>query len=165
MSENFDIMYIDEVKQKKAIQEKIIVENELINYMEKLKEICDEAMIGYSIQQGLIETIQSAIVEESDVGVVVDTSLYESSVQEICYSPISDTFTIFVNNPTHAQKLMERLEILFDEKKMANNRIYFEIQKDYGIIEIIYSKDKYYTEHIQSNIKDIICLNPKKQKC
>tara|TARA_B100001057_G_scaffold397256_1_gene407354 strand:+ start:7301 stop:7777 length:477 start_codon:yes stop_codon:yes gene_type:complete len=158
-------MYLDEVKQKKAIQDKIIVANELINYMEKLKEICDEAMIGYSIQQGLIDAIQSAIVEENDAGVVVDTSLYESSVQEICYSPISDTFSIFVNNPSHAQKLMDKLEILFDEKKMANNRIYFEIQNDYGIIEIIYSKDKYYTKHIQNNIKDIICLNAKKSEC
>tara|TARA_B100000963_G_C22600695_1_gene660096 strand:+ start:1312 stop:1788 length:477 start_codon:yes stop_codon:yes gene_type:complete len=158
-------MYLDEVKQKKVIQEKIVVENELINYMEKLKEICDEAMIGYSIQQGLIDTIKSAIVEENDASVVVDTSLYKSSIQEICYSPKSDTFTIFVSNPNHAQKLMERIEILFDEKQMANNRIYFEIQNDYGIIEIIYSKDKYYSEHIQNNIKDIICLNPKKSEC
>lgn len=151
-------MLYDEMKQGRAIQDKIIVENELINYMTKLKEICDEAMIGYSIQQGLIEGLKNAIIDETDGRFVVDRELYKSCIVEICYSPFSDTFSLYLDNKELGMTLLSKLEFLFEQRNIANNRIDYEINGDICVIEITYQKDEYYQKHIKKNIKNILCL-------
>jgi len=151
-------MLYDEMKQSRAIQDKIIVENELINYMEKLKEICDEAMIGYSIQQGLIDGLKNAIIDETDGRFVVDRELYKSCIVEICYSPFSDTFSLFLDDKELGMTLLSKLEFLFEQRNIANNRIDYEINGDICVIEITYQKDEYYKTHIKKNIKNILCL-------
>ena len=153
-------MLYDEMKQTKVIQDKIIVEQELVNYMAKLKEICDEAMIGYSIQQGLVEGLKNAIVDENNGRFVVDRELYKSCIEQICYSPFSDTFSLFLNDTKLALVLIERLGFLFKERNIANNKIDYEINGNYCVIEIMYEKDKYYRQHISKHIKNIISLKP-----
>ncbi len=153
-------MLYNEMKQKEAIDEARNVKEELINYMTKLKDICDEAMIGYSIQKGLLDGIQNAIFGEENGIYVVKRELYESTIKEVTYSPFSDTFSLFISNPEHASSLLERLEFLFQERNIENNQIFFDIQEDFGIIEITYRKDKYFKKHIEPNIKNIISLKP-----
>ncbi len=151
-------MEIDEMKQEKAIQEKIIVEKELISYMMKIKDICDEALIGFSIQKGLIEGLKNAIMNEGDGRYIIDRELYKSCIVEVCYSPFSDTFSLFINDREMAKTLVDRLEILFNEKDIDNNALNYEEEEDISIIEITYSQDKYYQEHIKNNIKNILSL-------
>ncbi len=151
-------METDEMKQEKVIQDKIIVEKELITYMSKLKEICDEALIGFSIQQGLIEGLKNAIVDEDDGRFIIDRELYKSCIVEVCYSPFSDTFSLFISDREMAKILVSRLDVVFNERNIANNRINYEESDDISIIEITYSQDRYYKEHIKKNIKNILSL-------
>lgn len=151
-------METDEMKQEKVIQDKIIVEKELITYMTKLKEICDEALIGFSIQQGLIEGLKKAIIDEDDGRYIIDRELYKSCIVEVCYSPFSDTFSLFINDRKMAKTLVSKLDVVFNERNIANNRINYEESDDISIIEITYSQDRYYKEHIKKNIKNILSL-------
>jgi hypothetical protein len=157
-------MGVDEIKQEKATQDKIIVEKEVILYMWKLKNICDEELISFSIQQGLMEgTLNTTFYNDGGV-LVVDRDLYKSLIQEICYSPFSDTFSLFISDREMALTLLHKLIVIFEKSNVNNNKVEFQETEDISIIEITYSQDKYYQEHIKNNIKNILSLKPLRNK-
>tara|TARA_R110000751_G_scaffold94864_1_gene185196 strand:+ start:9338 stop:9811 length:474 start_codon:yes stop_codon:yes gene_type:complete len=151
-------MLYDEMKQDKVIEDGLLVKEELITYMTKLKEICDEAMIGFSIQQGLIDGLKNAIIDEKDGRFIIDRELYKSCIAEVCYSPFSDTFSIFIKDREMARTLLGKLDVLFSERDIDTNKINYEEDENICIIEISYFQDRYYTEHIKKNIKNILSL-------
>ena len=136
-----------------------IITQELMKYMQKLKELCDEAMISYSVKDNLFKALHNSIVEKGKPTILAHHPPYKSCIKEILYSPFSDTFFIYVRDKKMGLKLLEQIRHQFKNMNIANERIDYEIVNDFVVIEIIYSQDTYYKSHICKNIHKIISLN------
>ena len=129
----------------------------LIDYMDRLKDICEECVINeelVTLNNELIiidiGNINNYLMKKKDI---------ESCIDDICYSPFSDTFSIYISSNRKSRKIFDKLSNAFQDIQVD-----IEESDDFSIIEIQYNKDKFYEEHIQNNIADIISLKSYENK-
>jgi hypothetical protein len=123
----------------------------IIDYMEKLKDICDDSLIN---EQLLGWTNELIIIDNAKIfNSLIENRNKESCIDDICYSPFSDTFSIYISSSLKARKIFHTLSNAFQDIQVD-----IEEGNDFSIIEIQYNKDKFYQEHIENNVEDIISL-------
>lgn len=129
----------------------------LVDYMDRLKEICEECVIN----EGLVSLNNELLIV--DIGNINNYLMknkdIESCIDDICYSPFSDTFSIYISSNRKSRKIFDKLSNAFQDIQVD-----IEESDVCSIIEIQYNKDKFYEEHIQNNIVDIISLKSYENK-